>query len=602
MPLQYFYPTNDVSTNSFHGVPIDTTSLLYTNIDEGILIPNDTDFLIGSGYPSNGLYRSYVTIIDLNNLTINPTFVSLNIRYSGGIQQDETQYFNTTSVVSIGDYNNNNYIQYTLPVNSGGTFKNISYDITNFYKNISTITSTIGIAFSDWCNYTPSGTGFSVFNTTPKMKISAIELLFSGNYLIKNSCPLYIKGSQPTGNSVPLYTLASSQLKSGCDMYLETSKFTGSIDLFINSFGLPINSGTTLITKVDSTITSQNINTNLYTINKNVALDSVPLYLNTSNIDKPFNTLPLFISGPVPKSIDSFNGRNITTIFTANNFGNKNNNTNLIISNVIPSSSTMPIFLNAYGLGSGNLTASLYTAQLNNITNNSGNTTLFLNNGNNYIKNNVNTFISAVPQPVASGYGPSLITYAILNTVIPTENIFLINPIDSLLINPLDYFLLGPGTLATSIDALYKSSPLYIAGSVMNSSMNLFINSETKNVPNSSINLYLANTSNIVNNNTPIITYNNAQSINNTANLFVGGYGINDGFYVAAAGVSLFLNRSTTGASNNTTLIVKAPSAINAETSLYAMGGTFLNSGATLIMPVVKGTGSSGTFTYVHGF
>lgn len=631
MPVQYYYPTNDnggqlLASSAFVGIPNNSSASLYTNIDEGVETPNDLDYILGSGLPTNSsTFRAYNTTFDLSTLNINPVAIQFNIRYSGGVISSGSS---STSNIQLYNINNtSNFTQFLLPPNPGG-FTNFKQDITSFLNF-----NNLNVCVTDNATYVPIGSGSLMIVPTPKFAVSALELMFSGSVIFKQPGPtLFIYGSQPTGNIFPLYVNGFSPFSGACDLFLQAKGINNTCDLFLKAFNINTNTNlflqsnntntglnlftkvvepilssgnTSLILKTNSVTASGNQSANLFLLGNNLKNSGNMNLFIGAPISGAVNTnIPLFLNTQTPTFIDVFNANNgiISTLFIQNNFGSGNASTNLIVTNVNTLSGTLPIYLNSKGLGSGNLNTSLFLNQRDNITSLSNqNTSLFINQNINFTNNSMNLFIQN--SGTSLNNNSTLFTYAITQNIVDGNSVFLTDPNNQFLLDSNNEFLLGPVTSASSgtTYGLFNSTPMFINGSAMNNSINLFIGSIPNFKQSGSLGLFVDNNTKL--NGSVSLTLNNSgKTINNGIPLRIRGAGQNNGFFVGNSSASLFLARNFAGVYNGIPLFLDGVTGINSSTSLMVSGGTYLQNNTTLVMPGTKGIPSGVTKIYINGF
>ncbi len=570
MPVQYFYPVEDITVNGWVGKPNQTPSL-YTNIDEGVVTPNDADYIAGSGV-ADGNLRQYRTVFDFTNLNISPSLITLSIRYSGGVYQDTGGgTFNSTSTARLVDTGGPTMSTFYLPVSSS-SFTNSVTNVTEFVSGIiDSLRSTVYLDIFDDIFYVASG-GFSPLQhfDPNKLLISSAELMFSGVYNSNNGCPLYICGSAPTGNSLPLYTVAADTLASGLDLYLEAADFNGAMDLFLKVIppsGLTNTCNLYLKTFLPQT-GSGNTSCNLFVKNHLQASGSMPLYLSVGNIGYPYSSMNLYIKSQEPTEVNSFiNGPGVTTLVVRNNAGSGNSSTNLFISNFTTASGNQLIYIKGQGTIplSGNTT--LFICQKSDVTNFSGNTNLYTFAGDSFVNTQMDIFISGKTNEDVNNSFNMFINSAVLG---------------------------GSG--------LFNRANLYISADNLNTYVPLYLkNGSTSDSDTASMNLFIGSASSSTNS-TPLYISNIGRPLESGINLYTSGAGVNEGFYTSQASMNLFIGHSTEGMYNNMNMYVKAPDGQTSGTTLYINGGTYITNSTNLVVPSPVGLVNRGNNLYINGF
>lgn len=400
--------------NNYYGTGFTSNYSGELNISE-IKLQFQSEPVLYSGSLTNPDY--YATVFNLSGMTQQPTYVGLNIRYSGNSLYESVDIFalnGSRFKVNSNDYfliNPNDYLLISgYDGTSGSQYHNdvvYSYSLgtptTGFYNQTFDITNDF-----DWQNISSSGGCFTVglydnseFNNSGKFAISALEILVSG--LLPNELPISIVGSQPINSEVTLLLSGMTKYHENVNLFLGGDKIydkSSNVKLFLRNQNNPvtttksaslytlnlnsINSGIPLVTVgPDIAPVSGNFGMTLWNKNnlsglmniylssqiksglplfiRNVPSDSgtIPVYIFCNTSGLRYNSTDLFITGPIASSKNKFLSLSL-------NYGqysteqNKSGICNIVLKSFVSPSGDMNIFLKSVLSGQPNTNMPLF--------------------------------------------------------------------------------------------------------------------------------------------------------------------------------------------------------------------------------------------------
>ncbi len=166
--------------------------------------------------------------------------------------------------------------------------------------------------------------------------------------------------------------------------------------------------------------------------------------------------------------------------------------------------------------------------------------------------------------------------------------------------NPIDNeFSLYMHGCTAGRSGLFGNCDLYIYGSsVVNASMNLFLQNHGPESLATYFNLYTQGENYYINGNVPLYISNSGSE--GQVNLFIQGSGVTAGAMPLSTFMSLFIKRNEPGA---ITLFLQGPGTeVNNSITLYTHGAYLASSGLDLCIPDIVGVLNNNMQLYTHGF